>query len=231
MRDPHETIIRDVLLFPADGGGPRIIPMSFSEAGAKSNPKGFYTINVDLRDLYGKKSMHATRDQGLDVNNQPHKITEGEYDLYHNISPKLPINLCMARLVGRAEWPEPIPMGAGAHMDYLDFPPEAIELLSQFLLKWYNSDRWRDFFKAEREFNKTSRLIDRLVAKERKNVERQELDKTTVCGHCKVRGASTDQPLRLCSGCRIERYCSTTCQKLAWKEHKTICKAAQKDSV
>ncbi|KAJ7355313.1 hypothetical protein DFH08DRAFT_1052161 [Mycena albidolilacea] len=173
MRDPHETIIRDVLLFPADGGGPRIIPMTFSEAGAKSNPKGFYTINVDLRDLYGKKSMHATRDQGLDVNNQPHKITEGEYDLYHNISPKLPINLCMARLVGvdskrpgqrplwrgdavvvkRAEWPETIPMGAGAHMDYLDFPPEAIELLSQFLLKWYNSDRWRDFFKAEREFS------------------------------------------------------------------------------
>ncbi|KAF7343031.1 Zf-MYND domain containing protein [Mycena venus] len=226
--------------------------------------------------------MHATRDQGLDVNNQPHKITEGEYELYHNISPKLPINLCMARLVGvdpkrpgqrplwrgdvvvvkRAEWPEPIPMGAGAHMDYLDFPPQAIELVSQFLLKWYNSDQWRDFFRTEREFNdsllkmeqtwpsmkklyqlpdnipsgfdqkkhdKTSRLIDRLVAKERKNVERQELDKTTVCGHCKVSGASTDQPLRLCSGCRIERYCSITCQKLAWKEHKTICKAAHKD--
>jgi hypothetical protein len=56
-------------------------------------------------------------------------------------------------VVKRAEWPEPIPMGAGAHMDYLDFPPEAIELVSQFLLKWYNSDRWRDFFKAEREFS------------------------------------------------------------------------------
>ncbi|KAJ6491022.1 hypothetical protein C8R45DRAFT_991355 [Mycena sanguinolenta] len=218
MRDPHETIIRDVLLFPAEGGEPRILPMTFSEAGAESNPYGLYTINVDLRDLFGKKNMHATRGQGLDVNNQPHKIMEGEYELYHNISPKLPINLSMARLIGvdpkrpgqrplwrgdvvvvkRAEWPEYIPPGAGAHMDYLDFPPHAIELVNRFLLKWYNSDRWRDLLKGEREFNdsllkmdqtwpemlalyqlpenagrsgfdqkkydKTSRLIDRLVA-------------------------------------------------------------------
>ncbi|KAJ7085552.1 hypothetical protein C8R44DRAFT_752800 [Mycena epipterygia] len=38
LRDPHNTIIRDVILFPANGGNPRITPMPFSEEGAKALP-------------------------------------------------------------------------------------------------------------------------------------------------------------------------------------------------
>jgi hypothetical protein len=137
MRDPHETIVRNVLIFPADGGEPRISPMTFSEAGAKSNPYGLYTVNVDLWSLYGNRNMHATRSQGWDMTNQPHDVMNGAYDVFHNISPKLPINITMARIVGvdpnrpgqrplwrgdvvavkTSEWPEPIPTGAGAHMD------------------------------------------------------------------------------------------------------------------
>ncbi|KAJ7450819.1 hypothetical protein FB451DRAFT_716262 [Mycena latifolia] len=175
LRDPHEAIVRDVLIFPADGGDPRISPMTFNEAGAKANPYGFYTINVDLRGLYGQRNMHATRQKGWDVTNQPDKIVEGEYDLFHNVSPKLPVNATMARLVGvdpkkpgkrplwrgdvvvvkTSQWPAPIAVGAGAHMDYLDVPPQAIKLFSSLSIPaWYNSDHWRDFLEEEKKFSR-----------------------------------------------------------------------------
>jgi hypothetical protein len=100
LRDPHQTIIRNVIMYPADGSGARITPMQFSEDGANANPHAFYTINVDLRSLYGRSNMHATRQKTWDITNQPDRATEGEYQLFHNISPKLPINVTMARLVG-----------------------------------------------------------------------------------------------------------------------------------
>ncbi|KAJ7700426.1 hypothetical protein B0H17DRAFT_1251348 [Mycena rosella] len=174
LRDPHESIVRNILIFPADGGDPRISPMTFNEAGAKANPEGVYTVNVDLRGLYGQRNMYATRQKGWDITNQPEKITEGEYDLFHNASPKLPVNATMARLVGvdpkkpgkrplwrgdvvvvkRTEWPAPIATGAGAHMDYLDVPSQAMELFSSLLIPfWYNSDEWRDFLRTEQEWN------------------------------------------------------------------------------
>ncbi|KAJ7019095.1 hypothetical protein C8F04DRAFT_1324313 [Mycena alexandri] len=138
MRDPHVAIVRNVLIFPADGGKPRISPMTFNEAGARANPKGFYTINPD-------------------------EVTNGAYDLFHNISPKLPVNVTMARVVGAnpkkpgkrplwrgdvvvvktSEWPEPIAPGAGAHMDYLDVPPQAVEMFcSRIIPMWYKSNVW-----------------------------------------------------------------------------------------
>ncbi|KAJ7251628.1 hypothetical protein C8J57DRAFT_1238453 [Mycena rebaudengoi] len=64
-------------------------------------------------------------------------------------------------VVKRAEWPEPSPIGAGAHMDYLDFPPEAIGLVIRLILEWYGSDRWRDLFKLEREFNDSLMEMER----------------------------------------------------------------------
>ncbi|KAF8181882.1 hypothetical protein K438DRAFT_1767614 [Mycena galopus ATCC 62051] len=56
-------------------------------------------------------------------------------------------------------------MGVGMHMDYLDFPPGAIELVNRFLLKWYNSDRWRDFLKNEQEFNESLAKMERTLPK------------------------------------------------------------------
>ncbi|KAJ7663279.1 hypothetical protein DFH06DRAFT_1128606 [Mycena polygramma] len=52
-RDPLETVIRDVLLYPADGSEPRIIPMSFSHYGAKKHPSPSYTVDMDLTARYG----------------------------------------------------------------------------------------------------------------------------------------------------------------------------------
>lgn len=175
VHDPHEAIIRNVILYPADGGEPRITPMAFNEEGANANPYGFYTINVDLRRLYGQRNMHATRQLTVDLENQPDKSTEGEYSLFHNISPKLPINASMARLVGvdpkkpgtrplwrgdvvvvkMQKWPGPLVRGGGAHMDYVDAPPPALHLFSSiFIPNWYKSDRWRDSLQEEEQFSK-----------------------------------------------------------------------------
>ncbi|KAJ7139283.1 hypothetical protein C8R44DRAFT_302458 [Mycena epipterygia] len=277
VRDPHEAIVRNVLLYPADGGEPHITPMTFNEEGAKANPYSLYTISVDLRRLYGQRNMYATRSQPFNVENQPDKNTEGEYSLFHNIGPKLPINASMARLVGvdpkrpgerplwrgdvvlvkMKEWPSPLVPGGGTHMDYVDTPPAALDLFSIIIPKWYKTDQWRDFLQEEEQFNdgflrshqtwplyqtmypvlsnvqsgfdkkkyeKTARTIDRLKATATKQIKRQDLDKILVCGHCKVDA----QELRVCGGCRNEKYCSTECQRLAWKEHKTSCKATQK---
>ncbi|KAJ7019106.1 hypothetical protein C8F04DRAFT_1198096 [Mycena alexandri] len=86
-----------------------------------------------------------------------------------------------------------------------------------------------------KEYDKTARMIDRLkltvflLSAKTKRVKRQELDEIATCGHCKVNGSSIPHGLRVCSACRNEKYCSTECQKLAWKEHKAVCKASRKD--
>jgi len=263
-------------LYPVDGGEPRITPMTFNEEGSEANPCGFYTVNVDLRGLYGECNMHATRERSWDITNQPDKITDGEYLVFHNISPKLPINATMARLVGvdpkkpggrplwrgdvvvvkTSPWPAPIAIGAGDHMDYLDVPPQALELFTAGAIRhWYNSDVWRDGIKVEQQFietirkgeetwptmqqlytsgfyekkyEKTVRMMHRLATHQIEEMKREDLDNIVACGNCYVLGSSLTQPLRVCGGCRNEKYCSTECQKLAWKDHKAACKASQK---
>ncbi|KAJ7659042.1 hypothetical protein DFH06DRAFT_1130610 [Mycena polygramma] len=178
MRNPHDTIIRNVLLFPADGSAPapRIVPMPFNEAGARANPKGFYTVNVDLRGVYGARNMYATRQHGWDISDESCSRTNinGTYDLFHNISPRLPVNATMARIVGvdprkagrrplwrgdvvvvkASDWPEPITIEGGAHRDYLDVKPEAVELFCTRLIpEWYSSDGWLNFLNNEQRFN------------------------------------------------------------------------------
>ncbi|KAJ7231998.1 hypothetical protein C8J57DRAFT_178686 [Mycena rebaudengoi] len=41
---------------------------------------------------------------------------------------------------------------------------------------------------------------------------------------CSETSESSSQKLRYCGRCRVVRYCSDTCQKEAWKRHKTVCK-------
>ncbi|KAI0317664.1 hypothetical protein OF83DRAFT_116147 [Amylostereum chailletii] len=43
------------------------------------------------------------------------------------------------------------------------------------------------------------------------------------CAYCDTLG---DQRMKICSRCKLVRYCNVTCQKAAWKAHKPICKAA-----
>ncbi|KAK7042255.1 hypothetical protein R3P38DRAFT_2889392 [Favolaschia claudopus] len=40
---------------------------------------------------------------------------------------------------------------------------------------------------------------------------------------CTQTSESCSKKLRYCSQCRLVRYCSTSCQKTAWKDHKTVC--------
>ena len=41
---------------------------------------------------------------------------------------------------------------------------------------------------------------------------------STYCAKCGTKAA------KKCSGCKIARYCSTTCQQSDWKEHKLLCR-------
>ncbi|KAJ6545546.1 hypothetical protein B0H19DRAFT_1380134 [Mycena capillaripes] len=261
MRDPRETIVRNVLLFPANGGAPAITPMTFSEAGSRSNPCGFYMVNVDLRGLYGEDNMYATRKEPWDItDDRSDGDAGGKYDLFHNVSPELPINVAMARLVDvdpekpgkrplwrgdvvvvkRDEWPTAV--SRGLPMDYCDVSVQAMDVFGSHLIpEWYNSNEWRDFFQIERVKNddwddwpltddekkiveKTIRLFDGLIAAQAEHIKRLDLDNIVACGHCQVNESSLAQSLRVCGGCRNQKYCSTECQKLAWKEHKVVCK-------
>ena len=181
-RDPHAAIVRDVVLYPASGDDlkPRICKMTFNEAGA-NHPRGLYTTAIDLRSTY-ENQMRLTRFQVLDVENQLDKHTEGEYMFYYNLSPSLPVNAAMALIVGvnpkrpgwrpiwrgdvvvvkTQEWPVPIKMGEGAHMDYVDVPLSVLGSFDRFIRKWYLSEQWGNTLKTEQEwrkyFNPTSKI-------------------------------------------------------------------------
>ena len=43
------------------------------------------------------------------------------------------------------------------------------------------------------------------------------------CASC-MKPKPPDEKLLCCGGCKQEFYCSTICQKAAWKEHKVCCK-------
>ena len=171
LHDPHDTIVCKVFLYPANGDEPYIHSMKFSEAGAK-HPYGLFTTAVDLRGSYGKY-MNATRLESFDVVNQSDemKCNEGEYGTYYNTDVRLPINLSLARLldinperpgarptwrgdvvvVKREEWPGPLVVGGGAHMNYLDVHPSLRLICDRFFKEWYSSDRWADLVQTEND--------------------------------------------------------------------------------
>jgi hypothetical protein len=182
LRDPRETIIRNVILYPAAGEQPRIIPMTFSEDGAKALPYGgLYTIQVDLRSLYGA-NMFATRHMQWNIDD-PADDRKERYIVYHNLSPHLPMNVMMARLVGanprkpgrhhmwrgavvvvkERDWSGPLTRGGGWHIDYVDIPPHAIDLLNtRRIPEWYNSGSWLEFLQSEEEYSALVNLTFRV---------------------------------------------------------------------
>ena len=46
-----------------------------------------------------------------------------------------------------------------------------------------------------------------------------------ICLACKARGGVENGKLLICTGCRKATYCSKSCQKKDWKQHKIICRA------
>ncbi|KAJ7816149.1 hypothetical protein B0H14DRAFT_2845202 [Mycena olivaceomarginata] len=125
----------DIVFYPADGGTPRIIPIPF----------------VDLNSLYGPENEIATRERIWDA-----------YKLTYNMSPDLPINLAMARLV------KVDPQNPGQRLLWrgdafvVSMPPEGIRYLgptsevmdlfnSTLIPDWYNSFEWRNFLSLEQQ--------------------------------------------------------------------------------
>ena len=43
------------------------------------------------------------------------------------------------------------------------------------------------------------------------------------CTNCEL-PSELELPLKLCSGCRVARYCSPECQAAAWAGHKRVCR-------
>ncbi|KAJ7088530.1 hypothetical protein B0H15DRAFT_800980 [Mycena belliarum] len=99
---------------------------------------------------------------------------------------------------------------------------------SHLIPEWYNSDDWRDFFQIERakndDWDDWPLTDDEKKEVEAEHIKRLDLDDIVACGHCQVNASSLAQPLRVCGGCRNQKYCSTECQKHAWKKHKVVCK-------
>ncbi|KAJ6495067.1 hypothetical protein C8R45DRAFT_986045 [Mycena sanguinolenta] len=174
-RDPRQSIVRDVLLYPVDGRGPRITQMSFSEFGAKTNPNpALYTLNVDLTSLYGPENMPGACAKLWDVDGS--ESPDEKYVLYHNIGPDLPVNVALARLlklepnglhtrllwrgdvviVKRRNWPASLAVGNGPHMEYVDIPRRAIELFNSRLIpEWYRSEEWKSFHQEQLDLSKS----------------------------------------------------------------------------
>jgi len=151
--------------------------MTFNEDGSK-HPYGLYTTAIDLRSNYGTH-MHSIHIQMLGVENQPDKHNEGEYIIYYNLSPALPVNTAMALIMGvnpkrpgwrpiwrgdvvivkTQEWPLPIGMGEGAHMDYVDVRLSVMSLFNSCIRRWYHSEGWANTLNTEQEMREYFALI------------------------------------------------------------------------
>lgn len=167
LHDPDPAIVRDVIFYPADGGTPCITQRHFSaKEAARTCPA---SGDLDLRRLFGAQNMLATQEKSCTWGQAPNQKA---YTMYWNMSPELPVNLAMARIVGadpnnpgeRLLWrgdalavrmlPEGTSQVSGTlGMHYLNATGEDLGSFSSFIIpRWYNSKEWRDFLRnAERD--------------------------------------------------------------------------------
>ncbi|KAF8992051.1 hypothetical protein BDQ17DRAFT_1413515 [Cyathus striatus] len=176
LHDPRDTVIRKVLLYPADGTELRLVEMEFSEEGAK-RPFWLYTTALDLRNTYGK-SIGGTRIHIFNVTNQPPELAineGGDHVMHFNIDIRLPINLSVSRLIGinpkhpghrpmfrgdliftrEDNWPPPIVIGGGAHRNYFDVDASFRQIADNVITQLYNSERWGKYLDEEQAFHNT----------------------------------------------------------------------------
>ncbi|KAJ7663285.1 hypothetical protein DFH06DRAFT_347026 [Mycena polygramma] len=162
-RDPLQTVIRDVVLYPVDGSEPRIIQRSFSQYGASQH---FFphAVDIELGEAYGAENMAGTCAKVLEPGLPVHPYAH--YVVYHNISPDLPVNLALARVLGVAPQRLGHPLlwrgdvfvirrghsagpGQGTRLDNLHVLSDAIEVLNTLIPRWYHSDEWATFHQEE----------------------------------------------------------------------------------
>ncbi|KAJ6553354.1 hypothetical protein B0H19DRAFT_1263740 [Mycena capillaripes] len=156
LRDPDPAIVRDVIFYPADGGTPCITPRQFSaKEAARTCPA---SGDLDPCRLFGAQNMLATREKSCTWGQAPNQKA---YTMYWNMSPELPVNLAIARVMGA----DPHNLGerllwrgdalavrncGTLGMHYLNATGEDLGSFSSFIIpRWYNSKEWRDFLRNE----------------------------------------------------------------------------------
>lgn len=93
LDDIYETYIRKCLVLPSDGSEPRLVDMTVRSA-TQDDITNFklYSRTLDLLVPYGNEYRKTRVWPVPDVN-------PGKHLLYFNMSPKLPLNRCVARIV------------------------------------------------------------------------------------------------------------------------------------
>ncbi|KAJ6455921.1 hypothetical protein C8R47DRAFT_1328859 [Mycena vitilis] len=162
---------RDVFLFPADGGDPRIVRRWLGPPVEDRRPYGsqHYGIELDLRAIYGLENMFALRRISLDGR-------LNGYTMYFNLSPTLPANLAIAKAVGvnsenpgvrllcrgdavivknlTVEWDRGGRVITAVKITNMK-PQDALQIVDTGLIpKLYNSVSWQDLLYLEEQFDK-----------------------------------------------------------------------------
>ncbi|KAF8166388.1 hypothetical protein BJ912DRAFT_1002662 [Pholiota molesta] len=101
LLDPLETIVRNVLITPADGAEAYIVPTTFSEAASKANINAFFTRTVDLREHHHYRKHLDTTHWNVINRGHPNSANRNkeQFIMYLNINPELPINQSAARIL------------------------------------------------------------------------------------------------------------------------------------
>lgn len=96
--DSYIKYTRKCIVFPAEGSEPRIVDMTIRTVIENDiNNVSLYNRTVDLLGLYGSEYRKL---QVRDLSSSKWHAIPGKYLLYYNMSPKLPLNRCIARIIG-----------------------------------------------------------------------------------------------------------------------------------
>jgi len=96
--DSYVKYTRKCIVFPAEGSEPRIVDMTIRTViQGDISEVSLYNRTVDLLGLYGSeyRKLHVQ-----DLSLSEWRAIPGKYLLYYNMSPKLPLNRCIARIIG-----------------------------------------------------------------------------------------------------------------------------------
>ena len=93
--DIYESYTRKCLVLPSDGSEPRLVDMTIRTTTQDDICK-FHSRTLDLLVPYGEIEYRKTQAWPLELDG---RLGLRKYLLYFNMSPKLPLNRCVARIV------------------------------------------------------------------------------------------------------------------------------------